>query len=126
MGTFWVLLAVAGLLTYFYFKQKWNVLWAIITGIMWIVISFYVLANPPTGIVLGSFIHNGLISIFAGAGISVFFLWFRNKDNKFSDTGKSEFTESEEQERNPKNKSMMNMSETEYKAYLRSRRIARR
>jgi hypothetical protein len=124
MGTFWILLAVCGLLEYFYFKQKWNVLLSIITAVSWLGLMTYTLTNPPTNIIAGSFLQELLILVFLGGAFFNLYMWFRNRDSKFSDTGKSEYTESEERERNVNsgNRSLMSMNETEYKAYIRSKR----
>lgn len=122
MGTFWIWLAICGLFTFFYFRQKWNVLLAIITAISYIGLSIYVLNYPPTNVTAGTLLHQILILIFAGAGISMFIMWFRNRDRFIDENGKSELTEEQQEERRLASKSPMQMSENEYKAYLRSRR----
>jgi hypothetical protein len=123
--TLLILLALSCALTWFYWKQKWNALWAIITGFAWLATCFYVASNPPTNVTTGSFVHQVILVILLGAGITIFFLWLRNRDNRMSDTGRSEYTQAEENARRPSNKSPLAMNETEYKAYLRTRRARR-
>jgi hypothetical protein len=125
MNTFLLILGVCGLLEFFYFKQKWNVLLAIITAVSWLGLMVYTLTNPPVNITAGSWLQEVLMLVFLGMATVNLYMWFRNRDNKFSENGRSEFTEEEEKTRQVSRKSPMQMSENEYKAYLRSRRQAK-
>jgi hypothetical protein len=122
MTTFWILLCLASVLTYFYFKQKWNVALAVVTSASWLAMMIFTLTTPPVDISVGSYLQEVLILIFTGAAIIMLIMWFRNRDRFIDENGKSELTEEQREERRLASKSPMQMSENEYKAYLRTRR----
>ena len=124
--TYWILLALASMLTFFYFRQKWNVLFAIITAFSWVGILVFTLTNPPTDIAQGTLLHDILLLVYAGMAITMLIMWFRNKGNIVDDRGNSEMTPEETERRNANYQSPMSMSETQYKAYLRGLRTRRR
>jgi len=70
----------------------------LIAGMAWFVALIIVVTNPPTGIVVGSNEHTGLIVILAGFGIMLVLSGFRkNMQNTFkTSSAKGERTEESE------------------------------
>lgn len=125
MNTFFILLCACGILEFFYFKQKWNVLLTIITAMSWIGLMVYIIVSPPVDIPVGSYLQEVLILVFLGMAVVNLYMWFRNRDRFMDDNGKSELTDEETESRKSYRKSPMQMSRMEYKAYLKGKRPTR-
>lgn len=130
--TFWILLAVAGLLSIFSFRERRNALLSIVSAISWFVIMAFNITNPPAGIVQGTFIHQGLLLIFVGMGIVMLVTYFRYRGNANSPDYNTDANRNYTNEKNYKEgeysgsygvnrqprKSLMDMSPDEYQIYV--------
>ena len=78
MVTFWILLALAGLLSWFSLRHI-NVLLALSSSMAWLTLMGYNLNYPPTNITQGSTLHEWLTLVFVVLAITMIFWWFRTR-----------------------------------------------
>lgn len=128
--TFWILLALAGLVSYFSLRHR-NLLLSLGASIMWLSLMAYNLTYPPTNITAGDTIHEWMTMGFVIIAIAVMYMWFRNRGRTESMTrvsaGEGEIlARSATQEGVTPTRSVMALSPEEYKAHLRSRMRRRR
>ena len=121
--TFWILLVLAGWLSYLSFRNK-NMLLALGASIMWLCLMAYNLSYPPTNITQGDTIHEWMTMGFVVLAIAVLYTWFRNRGKTESQTkisvGDNELLlRSAKSEGVTKEKSLMDKSPEEYRAYVR-------
>lgn len=83
--TFWILLAVAGFLTWLSLK-KYNLLFSLCGSMGWLAVWAYNLSHPPTGVTTGTFLHDLLTYTFILMAIAVMFIYFGNRGRISSGT----------------------------------------
>ena len=77
--TFWILLAIAGFLTFL--SVRYFNFWLSACGALsWISVWWYNTQFPPTNIAVNSFGHQILYYVFILLAIGTFFNWVRNRD----------------------------------------------
>ena len=123
--TFWILLAVSGLLSIFSFRERRNALLATVSAIAWLVIMAFNITNPPAGIVQGTFIHQGLLLIFVGMSIVMLVTYFRYRGGANSPDYSADANRNYTNDKNYKDykyqkpqKSISDMTPEEYTAFI--------
>ena len=76
--TFWILLVLAGFLTILSMRY-YNILFSFGGMLGWIAVWVYNLNSPPTGITVGTFLHDVLTYTFIIMAIAVMYIYFRNR-----------------------------------------------
>jgi predicted permease len=77
--TFWILLAIAGFLTYL--SLRYRNFWLSASGALgWFAVWWYNTQYPPTNIAVNSFGHQVLYYLFILLAIGTFFNWIRNRN----------------------------------------------
>ena len=76
--TWWILLAMAGFLTWLSFRQ-YNLLFSFCASLLWFAVWGNHLNNPPAGVAVGSFVFNLLFYTFLLMANAVMLLYFRNR-----------------------------------------------
>ncbi len=79
--TFWILLVLAGWMTFISLRHS-NLLLSLGAGIFWFSLMAYNLNYPPTNITQGSIVHEWLTMGFVIIGIAVIFMWFRTRGSR--------------------------------------------
>jgi hypothetical protein len=120
--TFWILLVIAGWLTYYSLKYN-HLLLSLGASIAWLTLMGYNLNFPPTNVVVGSTIHEWMTYVFVIVAIAIGFAWFRGRGRTESTTrvglGKEEIIAQTTTKTGVTGKNLMNQSEEEYRASVR-------
>ncbi len=128
--TFWILLVLAGWVSYLSLRSK-NMLLALGASIMWLALMAYNLNFPPTNITQGDTIHEWLTMGFVVLAIAVLMAWFKNRGRTESQArismGDGEIlARGSTQMGVTPNQSLMKMSPEEYRTHIRTRTRRRR
>ena len=128
--TFWIILALAGLVSYLSLRNR-NLLLSLASSIMWLALMAYNLSYPPTNITQGDTIHEWMTMGFIITAIAMLVMWFRNRGKTESQTRISEgdgeiLARGSTRTGVTPNQSLMKMSAEEYRAYVRTRMRRRR
>lgn len=89
----YLLVAIAGLLSWFALKEKAFLL-GLIAGAAWLVTMAYVAGNPPVGLVAGDTVHSMLLIVLIGAAISVPLVAMRLQRGKDTMVGGTDYNDS--------------------------------
>jgi magnesium-transporting ATPase (P-type) len=119
--TFWILLAIAGFLTFISLKF-YNLLFSFVACLAWIGIWAYNLSYPPTNITAGTFVHEVLTYVFIILAITVMLLYFRTRSKNLSNSRNGidiETITADKNSNRPISKGMMDMSAEEYRDNFR-------
>lgn len=76
--TFWIILSLASILSYFSFRHI-NILLSLAASTSWLTLMAYNTTNPPTNIAVGSTVHEWLTFVFIMVAIATMYMWFRNR-----------------------------------------------
>lgn len=95
----------------------------------WIALWRFHQTNPPTSIVAGSFVHEVLMYGYIVMAIAVFVMWVRNRERGYTGYTQTKREQAQLEARyasKQPRRGIMEMSATEYRAYLRNRLRKRR
>ncbi len=120
--TYWVLLVIAGLLSFLSLRHK-HLLLALGASISWLTLMSYNLTNPPTNITIGSTLHEWMTYVFVAVAIAMVFIWFRSRGRTESTTrvalGDGEVIAQTTKREGVTGKNLMEQSPEEYRATVR-------
>ena len=117
--TFWIILAVAFSLTVISL-WKYELLFFFGASLGWFALWIYNLQNPPSGVTIGSNLHNFLIFTFIVMAIAVMFSYFKRGKIAGSANG-SEVEMSNSSLPNDGKKGLMEMNGEEYRDYMHNK-----
>lgn len=83
--TFWILLVLAGWLSFLSLRHI-HILLSLGASMSWLTLMAYNTVYPPTNVVVGSTVHEWMTYVFVVVAIAVMFIWFRNRGHKESVT----------------------------------------
>jgi hypothetical protein len=121
MWTFCILGILAIILMVISFRW-YNILLSLFGAIAWMGLWAYNLNNHPTGIVIGSFVHQILTYMFIGLAIVTMLLYFRSRGQ-----AAGTFNSGSDKEGLPiisnqiQSRGVMGLDDMEYKAYIHAR-----
>jgi hypothetical protein len=126
MWTYCILGILAIILMVISFRW-YNLLLSFFGALGWLALWAYNLANPPTGVVVGSFVHTILIYTYIGLAIVSMLVYFRNRGQS-----NGSFNAGSEKEglriisNVPRSRGVMDLSVDEYKQLLKAKRQSRK